>query len=169
MHAYCELALSAIKNYLKRGEVIPLSGLVPDLLEKRAGAFVSLHESDSHDLRGCIGTFLPTKLNLAEEIIFNAVAAATEDPRFVPVELMELPNLEINVDILGVPEDCELKELDPKIYGVIVSSGLRRGLLLPDLEGVSAVEDQLKIACSKAGIDSESQFSLQRFTVDRYK
>ena len=141
--------------------------LPAELLEHRAGAFVSIHKD--RRLRGCIGTISPTRACLAEEIIHNAVSASTRDPRFPPIRPDELNRLEINVDVLGEPEDIDSpSELDVKRYGVIVSSGFRRGLLLPDLEGVDTVEEQISIARQKAGIGSREKVSLQRFEVVRH-
>lgn len=171
MHFYCELALNSIKNYLDKGEYLIESPNLPEeLMKNRAGVFVSLHDKLNHALRGCIGTFMPTKENLAKEIIYNAVSAATEDLRFMPITKDEINNLEINVDVLSEPKDCEIKELDPKKCGVIVKcEDGRKGLLLPDLEGIDTVESQLQIACSKAGIDySNEKFDVMKFTVDRY-
>lgn len=136
------------------------------LLEQRSAAFVSLKKHGQ--LRGCIGTFLPSYKNLAEEIAQNALAAGLEDPRFSPVEEQELADIEYSVDVLAKPESCTREELDPKKYGVIVTSGSRRGLLLPDLEGVDTVEKQLLIACQKAGISNRDGFEIERFEVKRY-
>lgn len=136
------------------------------LHNQRAGAFVSLKKQGQ--LRGCIGTISPAYGNLADEIAGNAVGAASHDPRFLPVEPYELDELEYSVDILGQPEPCRREELDPKRYGVIVSQGNRRGLLLPDLEGVDTVEQQLAIALQKAGIRRDENYSIERFEVNRY-
>lgn len=119
-------------------------------------------------LRGCIGTYEPTEESLAEEIIVNAIRAATEDPRFPPVTAGELPELTVSVDVLSPPEPCAEQDLDPKRYGVIVAAGWRRGLLLPDLPGVDTVEEQLRIAKLKAGIPPGEPCRLWRFTVERH-
>lgn len=140
---------------------------MPSLKDERAACFVSLHRRG--DLRGCIGTILPTMSSLTAEIIRNAVSACSEDPRFDPVTPEELEGLEISVDVLGTPEPvADPSELDPKKYGIIVTSGFRRGLLLPDLEGVDTVTHQLAIACRKGGIGPSEPFEMQRFTVTRY-
>ncbi|WP_034447696.1 AmmeMemoRadiSam system protein A [Butyrivibrio sp. AE2032] len=141
---------------------------IDQLLNKKAGAFVSLHKYGS--LRGCIGTILPTTGSIAQEIANNAIKAAVSDPRFDLVSEDELPFLEINVDVLGDPEDIESKEqLDVKRYGVIVStSDGRRGLLLPDLEGVDTVDYQVAIAMQKGGISPDEKYYLQRFEVVRH-
>ena len=128
---------------------------------------MSLHEHGQ--LRGCIGTIAPVRKSLAEEVIRNGVAAATEDPRFAPVRPEELPHLEYSVDVLGEPEAVDnLEQLDPERYGVIVTRGHRRGLLLPDLEGVDTVFDQIAIAKQKAGIRPDEQVHLERFEVVRH-
>lgn len=132
----------------------------------RAGAFVSLHRGGQ--LRGCIGTIVPTRGTLAEEVVANAIEAAFADPRFEPLAADELVDLEIGVDVLHAPEACTIADLDPARYGVIVTSGYRRGLLLPDLEGVDTVEEQVAIALRKAGIAPGSGCSVERFRVDRY-
>ena len=171
MHPYCQLALQSIETYLKTGKVMVLpKDVPPELRTKKAGAFVSLHVKDAaKSLRGCIGTFLSTRPCLGEEIIQNAVSAAMDDSRFDPVELNELAELDCSVDVLSTPESCTIQDLDPKHYGVIVTHGYRRGLLLPDLEDVDTVDEQLRIACRKAGIDEKQEkFSVQRFKVERY-
>jgi AmmeMemoRadiSam system protein A len=132
----------------------------------RAGVFVSLHRNGQ--LRGCIGTVAPTRSTLAQEVVSNAIEAATQDPRFSPVTADELGDLDIKVDVLQPPESCELSDLDPSKFGVIVASGGRRGLLLPDLEGVDDVAAQVSIAMQKAGIAPGTPCALQRFRVDRY-
>jgi len=122
------------------------------------------------ELRGCIGTVEPYRENIAAEIIHNAVAAGVDDPRFWPVQLEELPEIEFSVDVLTEPEPVASKdELDPKRYGVIVKSHGRTGLLLPDLEGVDSVDEQISIACRKAGISPGEPIRLYRFEVIRYK
>ena len=144
-------------------------GQIPDQLTRsRAGAFVSIHKHGR--LRGCIGTISPTSDCLAQEIANNAVSASTRDPRFEPITEDELPMLEINVDVLGEAEDIESKDmLDVKKYGVIVSTrDGRRGLLLPDLEGVDTVDYQVAIAMQKGGIRPDEDYYLQRFEVVRH-
>ncbi len=165
------IARQVVETFVKTGRIPSVSEVpefsVPGSAENRAACFVSLHRAG--DLRGCIGTILPTMSSVTAEIVRNAVSACSEDPRFDPVECGELADLEISVDILGAPEPVSGPgQLDPKKYGVIVTSGFRRGLLLPDLEGVDTVTKQLAIACRKGGIGSEERFDLQRFTVTRY-
>ena len=142
-------------------------GLPRELTDTRAGAFVSIHAKGR--LRGCIGTIAPTRKCLAEEIMHNAVSAAVHDPRFDPIRPDELRWLEISVDELGEPEDIDSEDaLDVRRYGVIVSRDHRRGLLLPDLDGVDTVEQQIAIARKKAGIRAGEKVQLQRFEVIRH-
>ena len=165
---HVKLALAAAEAYLTKGELIGVPPEVPeDMLSTRAGAFICFKKYGQ--LRGCIGTIEPVQENLALEIIKNTISAATEDPRFLPVQADELKNLECCVDVLMSPEPVnDVAELDPKTYGVIVESGSRRGLLLPDLEGVDTVEQQIDIACHKALIKPNESIKLYRFKVNRY-
>jgi AmmeMemoRadiSam system protein A len=174
MNPYIQLAQKAIEKFVKTGEIIsPPKNLAKKMLKDRAGVFVSLHNKKDGSLRGCIGTFLPTQENMAKEIISNAISAAANDPRFAPVKSGELKNLKISVDILSNPEQAKnLDELDVKKYGIIVRAlDLRRtGLLLPDIEGVNSVEEQIAIACRKAGIDpKKDKILLYKFTVKRHE
>jgi len=166
--AYVKLARETIENYIKQGKIItPTLGLPEEMINQKAGVFVSLKKFG--DLRGCIGTFMPTQENIAQEIIKNAISAAVDDPRFSPVNVSELEDLSISVDVLSAPEEVkDISQLDPKKYGVIVSSGYKKGLLLPDLEGVDAVEYQIDIAKRKAGIYPGEKVKLYRFEVKRY-
>lgn len=168
MNQLVELARTAIEVYLKGKRILePPAELSPEMKEK-AGVFVSLKKQG--ELRGCIGTFAPTTENIAEEIIRNAIESSTRDPRFPPVTLEELPDLEISVDVLTSPLRVNSeKDLDAKKYGVIVKSGMRRGLLLPDLTGVDTPEEQIKICRRKAGIGEGEPVELFRFEVRRYK
>jgi AmmeMemoRadiSam system protein A len=134
----------------------------------RAAVFVSIKKFG--ELRGCIGTYDPVRENVALETIANAVSAATQDPRFYPVSVEELPYLCYSVDILTAPQKVtDRGMLDPKRYGVIVEHKGRRGLLLPDLEGVDTVEEQILICCSKAGIAPQDPVDLYCFEVQRYR
>ncbi|MCR5085262.1 MAG: AmmeMemoRadiSam system protein A [Succinivibrionaceae bacterium] len=165
---YARLARETIEAYIGEGRLPPLPENLPKgLTGQRAGAFVSLHKFG--ELRGCIGTFLPTCQSVAEEIRQNAVSASTRDPRFPAITADELPYLEYSVDVLGAPEPIASEaELDPRRYGVIVSCRGKRGLLLPDLEGVDTVAQQVAIARRKAGIGPQEPVELQRFTVERH-
>lgn len=160
------LARRAIETYVRDGDIIDPEALVGTEYPAQAGAFVSLHRDG--DLRGCIGTIAPTSASLAEEVVHNAIEAATRDPRFPSVHAIELSELDIKVDVLHAPESCTLEDLDPADYGVIVSSGNRRGLLLPDLEGVDDVATQVGIALRKGGIAAHERCAIERFKVDRY-
>jgi len=166
-HPLVDLARRTIETHVRGAKQIEPPAEVSPELQQRAGAFVSLHANG--ELRGCIGTIEPAQPNLALEVIHNAILAATRDPRFPPVTPHELPALEISVDVLGAPEPIlSLAELDPKKYGVIVQSGFRRGLLLPDLEGVDTAECQVDIARRKAGIERQEPVELFRFQVQRH-
>ena len=168
LHPVVKLAKETVETHIKEGKIPkPPKELTPEMRE-RAGVFVSIKKYG--ELRGCIGTFEPTKANVAEEIISNAISSATRDPRFPPLNVAELPYLTYSVDILTKPESVESpKQLDPKRYGVIVECGWRRGLLLPDLEGVDTVEEQISICRQKAGIFPDEPIKLYRFEVKRYK
>lgn len=161
------LARETVEDYIRFGRIRPTPAPIPPELEMRAGAFVSLKKHGQ--LRGCIGTVEPSQPNLAAEIIQNAVSAAVRDPRFEPVTTDELGDLEITVDVLSPPQQVlSLAELDPKQYGVIVESGSKKGLLLPDLDGIEGVEDQVSIARRKAGIFDDEPLTLYRFEVRRH-
>ena len=169
--AYVRLARMSIEHYVRTHIYAPLpEGLPSELLEQRAGAFVSIKKYGK--LRGCIGTFLPAQQSLAEEILYNAVSAAVHDGRFDPIEEEELGRLVYSVDVLSEPEPISsAAELDPKRYGVIVKSVTdnRRGLLLPDLAGIDTAEEQLAVAREKARIQPKEAISLARFTVERHR
>jgi len=168
MHPIVKLAKETVERYITKGEKIaPPAGLTPEMRQK-AGVFVSIKKRG--ELRGCIGTYTPTTDNVASETIQNAISAATQDPRFLPVNPSELGELEYSVDVLSPPERVDGPEaLDPKRYGIIVKKGARRGLLLPDLEGVDTVDEQIRITKLKAGITSEEGIELYRFEVKRYR
>jgi len=167
LHPIVKLAKETVESYIREGKIPQPKELTPEM-EKPAGVFVSMHKHG--ELRGCIGTFEPTKANVAEEIIANAISSATRDPRFPPIAASELADLEYSVDILTKPEPVkDVSQLNPKKYGVIVEHGFRRGLLLPDLEGVDTVERQIEICRLKAGIPFDEPVSLYRFEVKRFK
>lgn len=163
------LARRTVETFVGAQQIIPPPSDLPDLFKTRAACFVSI-KTLAGDLRGCIGTVEPVKNTLAEEIIGSAVSAATRDPRFAPVRADELANLKYSVDVLSEPEPCEIEDLDPKIYGVIVEheSGYPRGLLLPALQGVETSQQQVEIAARKAGLDPNGTLKLFRFRSDRY-
>ncbi len=186
MSPYISLAKMAVENYVKEKKVIETPKDLPkEFLEKKSGTFITIEKEGQ--LRGCIGTYLATKENIAEEIISNAIAAATEDYRFGPIQEEELPYLSYAVYILNEPELVKSnQELNPKKYGIIVktmpiSSGSpdvifnghtvpKSGLLLPDLDGIDTVEQQISIACQKGGIDPKREkILIYKFTVEKYK
>jgi AmmeMemoRadiSam system protein A len=167
MHPLVQIAKEAVEKYIREGSIkTPPEVLSPEMKEK-AGVFVCLKKKGM--LRGCIGTFSPTKENVAEEVIYSAICAATKDPRFSLVKEEELDDIEYTVDVLSESEKVKgLDELDPKRYGVIVKKDWRRGLLLPDLEGVDTVEEQISIAKQKAGVLPDEEVEILRFEVKRY-
>lgn len=166
--AYVRLARNTLEEYVRSGKIIKSgNGLPEEMLKERAGVFVSIKKEGQ--LRGCIGTIAPAQKNIAEEIIHNAISAGTQDPRFDPVEEEELEDLVYSVDVLMPPQPVKsVSELDAKKYGVIVRSGYKSGLLLPDLEGVDTPEKQIEIALKKAGIRQNESYSIERFEVERH-
>jgi len=167
--AYRALARRSLEHKVNYGSDLPFPDDLPgELLDNKAGVFVSLHKSGR--LRGCVGTIAPTTANIALEIIQNAVSAGLNDDRFEPVAKAELSYLTYKVDVLSAPEPIAgPEELDVKRYGVIVSSGYRRGLLLPNLDGVDTVEEQISIARRKAGLSEHEKVKLERFEVVRHE
>jgi len=167
LHPIVKLAREAVESYVGQDKVLKPKELT-DEMKQRSGVFVSIKKHG--ELRGCIGTFEPGRANIAEEIVANAISSATQDPRFASVVVSELGDLEYSVDILTEPEPVDgIDQLDPKKYGVIVECGFRRGLLLPDLEGVATAEKQIEICRAKAGISADEPIKLYRFQVRRYK
>ncbi len=165
---YVQLARQTIEEYVltKRKRKIP-EGLPDEMYESRAGVFVSIKKEGQ--LRGCIGTIQAVRGSVAEEIIENAVSAASSDPRFSPIEPEELEKLTISVDVLGETQKIDSPDqLDVKRYGVVVTKGYRRGLLLPNLNGIDTVEEQIRIAKQKAGIREQEEVELERFEVIRH-
>ena len=170
-HPCARLARETVTRLLE-GRPLPASGTEAapsELWAERRACFVSI-KTRSGALRGCIGTLAPSQRSLDREIIANAVSAATRDPRFPPMTREELPGVLFSVDVLSDPEPVtDLADLDSGEWGVIVSKDGRRGVLLPDLEGVDTVEEQLAIAARKAGIADLRGISVERFRVDRFK
>jgi len=168
MSPLVRLARETVETYTRSGRVLETPRELTPEMKAKAGVFVSIHKLG--ELRGCIGTFEPQEANVAEEIIANAIRAATRDPRFPPVGPDELKELDYSVDVLTKPELIKDRDqLDPKKYGVIVECGYRKGLLLPDLAGVDSVERQIEICCLKGGIAPDEPLKLYRFQVKRYK
>lgn len=172
MHPIVQVARNAIEKFTRERKA-PRTVTVPDDLPEeftrdKAGVFVSLKVNGQ--LRGCIGTFQPVTRSVLDETVRNAIAASSQDPRFPPVDESELEVLTYSVDVLTPPEPMgDISTMDPRRFGVIVSKGGRRGLLLPDLQGVDTVEEQLRIAMRKAGISPGEGPRIERFEVKRYK
>jgi len=185
MHLLASLAKNTVEKYIKEKKIIsPPPDLPAEFLSRRAGTFITIMKDG--ELRGCIGTYLPTRVNIAEEIIRNAIAAATEDYRFGLIQEEELPYLSYTVYILNYPELVKnIKGLNPKKFGIIVKTGpftfpneenvvfngavpYKTGLLLPDLEGVNTAEQQISIACQKGEIDpTKEKIFIYKFTVEK--
>jgi len=170
MNPYVLLAKEAVEKYIEERKIIdPPKDLPKEFFERKAGVFVTI--MSGKELKGCIGTYLPTQDNIAQEIIQNAIAAATEDYRFSPIQKEELDSLSYSVYILKTPVAIKDQgELNPRKFGIIVKAGRRSGLLLPDLEGVDTVEQQIAIACEKGGIDPRQEnITIYKFTVEKYE
>lgn len=162
-----ELARASIEAYVKEGRMIPPPSQIPQEMKEKAGVFVSIHKGQ--ELRGCIGTFQPTRPNIAEEIISNAIEASSRDPRFPAVTSEEIPELEISVDVLTKPVPVkDIRELNAKKFGIIVTNQGRRGLLLPDLEEVDTPEQQIAICRRKAWIGDDEPITIEKFEVRRF-
>lgn len=170
MNPYVALAKTTVESYIKTGKIPPLpENISKKFLTEKAGVFVSIYNGE--ELRGCIGTYLPTEPNIAEEIIGNAVAAATRDYRFQPITKKELAELSYSVYILEEPREIKsLEELDPKKYGILIKSETgKSGLLLPDLEGIDTVEKQLSAVCHKCGVRlSEEKVIVCKFKAKKH-
>ncbi|MFQ5717167.1 MAG: AmmeMemoRadiSam system protein A [Nitrospinales bacterium] len=163
---YTALAAESVKYYLENGRMPGLPQNLPEELKKKAGVFVSIKKGKK--LRGCIGTMAPSEDNLALEIIRNAVSAAAKDPRFDPVSKEELPSLTFSVDVLTPAEKADRGGLDCKKYGIMIASGHKQGILLPNLEGIDTVEEQIDICRKKAGLGKNEPIEIFRFRVERY-
>lgn len=169
-HPLVQLARAAIERYVRARKKLKPSEAPAAIEGEPAGVFVTLHTRSTGELRGCIGTIEPTEKSLAQEVINNAIAAATRDPRFPPVRPNELNDLEIDVSVLYPPEPITSEaDLDPKRYGVIVQRGWQRGLLLPDIEGINDVKTQLWYARRKAGLGEDEPVEMFRFRVEKYE
>ncbi len=166
--SHAKLAKRVVEAFVKGGKIPDAQEAPVELRDRRAGVFVCLKKAG--ELRGCIGTIQPSTGSIAQEIANNAVSSASADFRFPPVSKEELDSLTYSVDVLGEPEDIpDMSFLEPRTYGVIVSSGRKTGLLLPDLEGVDTAPDQVRIAMMKAGIAPGEPVRLQRFKVTRHE
>lgn len=166
-HPYVTLAFQSVRHFLDYGALMPCPANLPEDLQHPKGAFVSIKNGTK--LRGCIGELTPTHDNLAIEIIQNAVAASSRDPRFPPISQDEIADLTISVDVLTPPEIVEdPSQLDCQKFGLILQSGDKQGVLLPDLEGIDTVADQFRICLKKGGIDESEPYEMYRFEVERY-
>ncbi|HYH85476.1 MAG TPA: AmmeMemoRadiSam system protein A [Pyrinomonadaceae bacterium] len=164
------LARRAVETFvLERRVIKPTPTLSPFLTEQSSACFVTVRTTGG-ELRGCIGTIEPERSTLAEEIVANAINAATRDPRFLPISDIELPSLHYSVDVLYPPEPTRFEDLDPSIFGVVIVDrlGVRRGLLLPDIDGIETADQQVQIAARKAGIAPHEPHTLYRFRVQRF-
>ncbi len=167
-HPYVSLARESVGHFLNHHTKLPCPDPLSQDLQARTGAFVSIKKK--RQLRGCIGTLEPSEANLAVEIIENALKAALHDPRFSPVSVEELEDLSYSVDVLRPLEKISsASELDPKVYGLVVRSNSKQGVLLPDLEGVDSIEDQIRICRDKGKIADDEPLEMYRFRVDRYR
>lgn len=166
---YVRLARESLTTYLEIEESIKElpAYVTEEMKNSKSGVFVSLKKNG--ELRGCIGTIFPVTSSVAEEIIRNAIEAGLDDPRFYEVQKEELLDICFSVDVLTEPKPASREELNPRKYGIVVRSGGRTGLLLPDLEGVDTVEEQIEIALEKAGIDRNENYSIEKFKVIRHK
>lgn len=165
------LARRAVETFvLKRKVVEPERGVASSLLSQRSACFVSI-KIEGQELRGCVGTIEPEHDSLAEEVVNNAIKAATRDPRFPPISAEELSLLRYSVDVLGGLEPATLEDLDPSVFGVVVTndSGTRRGLLLPNIDGIRTADQQVGVAARKAGISPRATVKLFRFRTRRFQ
>lgn len=166
-HPLVSLAIHSVKHQLAKGNPLPCPNPLPEEMQRQAGTFVSIKKNGL--LRGCIGTIQPRYANLAEEVIHNAIKAANEDPRFPAIEIQELKELTFSVDVLTTPEKIEdTTSLDVKRYGLIVQSENKKGLLLPNLENIKTIDQQLKVCLKKGGIKNTENYELYRFEVKRF-
>lgn len=171
MSIYVDLAKNTLELYLNRKQLPTISKLPKDLINKRAGCFVSIHTKDHNELRGCVGTILPRYKNLAGEIIANTISASMHDNRFAPITKEELNNLSFSIDVLEEPEAINrINMLNPKKYGLIVKSyDGREGLLLPNINGINTIDEQIKIVKEKAAIDLNEKVLMYRFKTKRFE
>lgn len=173
MHPLTNLAKRAVESYIQKGEIIsPPQGFPEEFLKRKAGVFVTIEKEEK--LRGCIGTYLPTQSNIVKEVIKNAIAAATRDPRFLPIQKEELKSLSYTVSILHPPEKVNtIEELNPKRYGIIIKSltnPLKSALLLPEIKGIEAPWQQVLVTAQKGGINlKEEKIAIYKFLTEKYQ
>ncbi|HET8931947.1 MAG TPA: AmmeMemoRadiSam system protein A [Polyangiales bacterium] len=162
--ALLRVAREAIEQSLSGGD-LPAYTPLPEPWREPRGVFVTLRKQTGA-LRGCVGHLSPTGRTLLDEVAACAIAAAERDTRFRPVSARELPSLRIEISLLSPSEPVsDHSQLDPRRYGVIVSCGGARGVLLPDVEGVDTVEDQIRIAADKGGLPANRPWEIERFEV----
>jgi AmmeMemoRadiSam system protein A len=166
-HPLVELAIRSIHEYLDTRTVIHPAAVLQESYSQPAGVFVCLKKDGQ--LRGCVGTYQAVQPTLAEEVVHNAIASATRDPRFSPITLPELMGIECSIDVLSSPVPVTHQDLDPDHFGVLVVQGSKRGLLLPGLDGIQTVEQQIRMAKEKAGILTDDELMVYRFIVQRYR
>jgi AmmeMemoRadiSam system protein A len=168
---YTKLAREAVTSYLKSSKSLKLDEIANKrMLNDQAGAFVSLHNKKDGTLRGCIGTFTPTCENIAQEIVKNSISAALKDPRFPPLNEKDISEITFSVDIIGkIKPVNEIKDLNPKEFGILVKKSGQTGLLLPNLKNIESPEIQVKIACQKAGINPNSDYKIFKFKAERHE
>ena len=168
-HPYVKLAVQAVHHFLSEGKPMPCPSPVPDGMNDQSGVYESIKKKKSNELRGSIGPDPPNQNKLAEEIIQNAVNAATRDPRFKPITIEELDQLLFSVDILTPLEPVnEPEQLNPKQHGLSITYEGRQGILLPNLEGIDTIEKQIDLCLKKGNIPKDAPFQMYRFEVERY-
>ncbi|MDD5022770.1 MAG: AmmeMemoRadiSam system protein A [Candidatus ainarchaeum sp.] len=157
-------ARKAIEYYMKNGEIMEVEAkeIPSEKLLQDGACFVSIHEKESNELRGCMG-MLEASRPLINDVIQNAVAAANEDPRFYPLRFDELNKIKISISILTKPEKLEimdykelLDKLEPKRHGLIIKKGWNRATFLPVVwEQLPEKEEFLGNLCLKAGLNED--------------
>ena len=168
-HPYVKLAIQAVRHFLAEGKPLVCPSPIPDGMDRQSGTFVSIKKKKSFELRGCIGTIIPNQDNLANEIIHNAVSAATRDPRFKAITSNELESLQFSVDVLTPREPIDsADQLNPQRYGLSVKYKGMQGILLPDLEGIDTVQRQIDLCLKKGNIPKNAPYEMYRFEVERY-
>lgn len=148
------LARDTIEGFLKTGKSSRPKA-APKILSEKRGAFVTLKVDDQ--LRGCIGYPLPYK-PLAETVAEMALAAATQDYRFPPIRAEELKRLKIEISVLTLPRPVQnVNEIEVGRHGIIVSKGIAKGLLLPQVPTEYGWDREtfLHHGCLKAGLDED--------------
>jgi AmmeMemoRadiSam system protein A len=157
-----ELQKKALVDLARRSVVATVAGAASPTLSvavpDASGVFVTIKRRG--ELRGCIGT-LQCQHGLVAEIVRCAADAATEDPRFPPVAVDELPEVDVEVSVLGPLEPVDPRAADAIVigrHGLVAERGFRRGLLLPQVatEWGWTVEQFLRQTCLKAGLEQDA-------------